>query len=114
MKAISKLIILFILVGLSQNILAGSDIEKKAINTKQECLIIEEPLLAERIEPGDRPIPLNNIYLKKLFPELKNPRLMQYEDIDPTDKNDFITEWYVIVLKGDFNHDGLADIAFAP
>ena len=112
MKAISNLIVLFILLGLSQNISAGSSTEKQAVNTKRECLTIEEPLLAEKIEPGDRPIPLNKIYLKKLFPELKNPRLMQYEDLDPTDKNDFITEGYVIVLKGDFNHDGFADLAF--
>lgn len=63
--------------------------------------------------PGDKPITLSEKLLGILFPGLKNPRRMSIDDlIDIDQKEDFYEEGYTFVLRGDFNRDGIADIAF--
>lgn len=65
------------------------------------------------IKPGDKPITLSESLLGEFFPELKHPRLMGFDDLGDTDEKDsFIEGGYSFVLRGDFNNDGLADIAF--
>lgn len=56
---------------------------------------------------------LNKELLKKLLPELKNPRLMTLKDLEDTEEQEiFKEEGYTFVLEGDFNKDGVPDIAF--
>ncbi len=76
-------------------------------------IIIEENHIPSVTKPGDKPITLNEQLLSKLVPELKNPRLMHYDDLsDPRDRESFIEGGYTFVLTGDFIRNGFADIAF--
>jgi hypothetical protein len=64
-------------------------------------------------KPGEKPISLYKKTLSSLLPELKNPSLLTYEDLgDELEKSCFIEGGFTFVLRGDFNKDGYADLAF--
>lgn len=87
-------------------------ISKKEIR-KDKIISKELDYIPEGIKPGDKPITLNESLLREFFPELKNPRLMSFDDLnDSNEKDSFIEGGYTFVLRGDFNNDNLADIAF--
>jgi|WetSurMetagenome_2_1015567.scaffolds.fasta_scaffold43909_1 hypothetical protein len=70
--------------------------------------------LSEKVRIGNLPIGLNDGELQKLFPELKHPRQMLPKDIEKQDDLFVIfTQGLTFVLKGDFNHDGIADVVFS-
>ncbi len=76
-------------------------------------IIIELDFIPDRVKPGDKPITLSEGFLRRLLPELKNPRLMKFEDLgDPYEQEGFIEEGCTFVIRGDFNRDGVADLAF--
>lgn len=82
------------------------------IVTEKE-IAIEMKSIPAGIKPGDKPITLNTSLLGRLLPELRNPRLMSFKDIvDSYEQNAFIEGGYSFVLRGDFDRDGFADIAF--
>lgn len=56
---------------------------------------------------------LNDKLLNSLFPELKNPRLMNLQDFSDRDERDFFIKFgYSFVLRGDFDRDGFDELAF--
>jgi hypothetical protein len=111
MRSFKRGVLLILLIFIQTNLFAVAGADQGILSGKFERLIIDDHRLSDKIGPGDRPIPLNEEYFKKIFPELKNPRLMKYSDLDISDQRDFEIEGYVFVLRGDFNQDGLADIA---
>lgn len=76
-------------------------------------IVIELSYIPKGIKPGDKPITLNPPLLSRLLPELRNPRLMSIKDLNDSDEQEgFFEGGYSFVLRGDFNKDGFADIAF--
>lgn len=76
-------------------------------------IVIKFDFIPSGVKPGEKPITLAPDLLHELLPELKNPRLMRFEDLgDPHEQEGFIEEGFTFVLRGDFNRDGVADLAF--
>lgn len=76
-------------------------------------IIIELDFIPQGVKPGDKPITLNENIVRRLLPELKKPRLMSYKDITELEEQEgFIEGGYAFVLRGDFDRNGSADIAF--
>ncbi len=76
-------------------------------------VVIELPWLPSRINPGDKPITISNRFLSEILPELKNPRFISLSDIgDDYWIQQFLEGGFTFVLMGDFNRDGIADVAF--
>jgi len=89
----------------------ASQSQKKMNESK--LLSIELPYIPEKVSPGDKPITLSSDLLKQLLPEINNPRRMEYDDLKSNiDRREFIEYGSTFVLKGDFNNDGIGDIAF--
>jgi hypothetical protein len=62
--------------------------------------------------PGKPPYFLSPDILARLYPQIANPRVPSVEDIgDETDQWHFIAGGFSFVLFGDFNQDGLYDVA---
>ena len=68
--------------------------------------------LPRKVIPGDIPaVALSPEVLAKLFPELKNPRVMKVSDFpDSFSRRAFVDYGFSFTLGGDFNNDGIADI----
>jgi hypothetical protein len=82
-------------------------------NFSNTQITIELDFISSQVKPGDKPITLNKSLLDKLLPEVKNPRLMTFADLaDAEEQSGFLEGGYTFVLRGDFNKDGIADIAF--
>ncbi|MCE5194611.1 MAG: hypothetical protein LLF28_04025 [Nitrospiraceae bacterium] len=85
----------------------------ESVTALEKKVFIEMDSIPSIVIPGDKPITLTKEFLTKLLPELKNPRLMSLEDFaDPEDKEAFLESGCTFVLRGDFNNDGIADLAF--
>jgi len=103
--------IIIIITLICCNSIVDAGVEKISPGKK---ISIEMETLPSNIKPGAKPITLSGDILKELFPELKNPRLMKLGDLDSSfnEQEDFIEGGFTFVLRGDFNRDGIADIAF--
>jgi hypothetical protein len=67
----------------------------------------------DELPPNKPPYFLTPTILERLFPELSNPTVPSLEDIgDNVDQWHFIAGGFAFVLFGDFNLDGLYDVAF--
>ncbi len=63
-------------------------------------------------KPGSQPFLISEV-IQSLFPELTNPRRMSVTDLsDQEDLEEFQEGGYTFVLRGDFDKNGKADIAF--
>jgi len=110
MKYLRKLLPLVILGLCITNFNADAKPNKSSSN---EQVVIEGVSIPEGVKPGDKPITLNKGLLKKLLPELINPRLMTFKDLGtPAEQEGFLEGGYTFVLRGDFDRDGFADIVF--
>ncbi len=77
-----------------------------------EKTVIIKMNLPAKVRPGEKPFTLTKKFLTNIVPELKNPRLILIRDLKPTDRDRFTEEGHAFVLRGDFNNDGVADLAF--
>lgn len=102
---LAPVILLCILSSFSTPSYSGNEV------SSDEISIIVDYIVRDTI-PGEKPIGLSDDFLQKLISELKNPRLMSYEDLDEINKVSFISRGLTFVLGGDFNRDGIADVAF--
>jgi len=63
-------------------------------------------------KPGSKTFLISEV-LPELFPDLRNPRRMGLSDLgESEEQEEFLEGGYAFVLRGDFNRDGKADIAF--
>lgn len=105
-----KILFSFLVVGLLISDMALANVNK----TQNEKFVFDTEHVIGPIKPGGKPIALDEENMKKIVPELKYPRLMSLKDltIKPGEQDFFIKEGFSFVLRGDFNRDGFADIAF--
>ena len=105
-KGLSHGIICLLLLSL---LLINAACSKKKVPQKDFTPLDTLPL---KVVPGDIPaVALSPEVLAKLFPELKNPRIMELHDFpDAFSRKEFVNYGYSFTLGGDFNNDGIADI----
>jgi len=111
MKYAMKVVLNMVLVGICISYQKAHAENIKSMPKKQ--ITVELDSLPFHDGPGDKPVTLNKNFLTKILPEVKTPRLMAFTDLGDTDEqNSFFEGGYTFVLRGDFNKDGFADIAF--
>jgi len=110
MKYINKLLLFILSIACIGYFSADANTNK---NMSNEQVFIEIDSMPMDVKPGDKPITLDENLLKKLLPELRNPRLMSFKDLNtPDEQEGFLEGGYTFVLRGDFDWNGFADIAF--
>jgi len=110
MKSITNLPLSVFLSICIANLNVHAQTNKSTSNEKPAVEINSTSIGAQ---PGDKPITLDGSLLEKLLGELKQPRRMTYKDLEMSNEQEgFLEGGYTFVLRGDFNGDGFADIAF--
>lgn len=109
MQEFSRNLIMLLMIWLSTSLITNISAETKKSPEEKKISIYLSHIRSE-VKPGDMPLTLSKDLLSKLLPELSNPRLMKLEDLG--DDIDAINYGHTIVLRDDFNRDGIADIAF--
>lgn len=113
MKDISKFLLsILICICLSFLVFFASEGFCKNITQKKQ-IIIAMDRFPQEMSHENKQIMIDESILNRLFPEIKNPRLMTFKDLeDPDEQEDFVNFGYAFILRGDFNKDGIDDLAF--
>jgi len=82
------------------------------VSFSKERDVVVDMNLPKKVWPGDKSFSLGKKLLSRLLPEIENPRLMSLSDLSSFEIPMFVEEGDVFVLRGDFNNDGIADVAF--
>lgn len=99
-------------IAIIAGLLLVTQILNKTSIAAEEKIAVKLDMLPSVVKPGDKPFSLGKKLLSKLLPEIGNPRLMSLSDLSSSDIPIFLEEGNVFVLCGDFNNDGIADVAF--
>ncbi|MCL4498783.1 MAG: FG-GAP repeat protein [Chloroflexi bacterium] len=110
MKINNNIIFLVFFFAFIGNLNAGVILNTRSSN---EHIIVQMNSIPAGVKPGNKPFTLNESFLKKILPELKNPRRMALKDLGTLEEEEnFLEGGYTFVLRGDFDGDGFADVAF--
>lgn len=114
MTYIKKMFLIIVNIGITLLVIFNNEPYAKGKNSNGKIGIESElDSVSNGFKSADKPIILSQDLIYNLFPELKNPRLMTLKDLSNLEeKESFINGGYSFVLRGDFNSDGFADLAF--